>query len=177
MAEIREVVSENLQATIRRLLPSQRGFTEDLQASNVITPIIDITPSAEGSQLPVDLARAVSLDGATVYNVNGTTSTLISTPGFYRMIGCAANRVSATAVQAVNIIISDGTTTKRIWSLQTPLGLADEVVAQSYDLNVFLKTGDSLQIAASTDCTIRGSLSQIADVYGNIENPAGFAFQ
>ena len=49
MAEIVPVVSEALEAQIRDLLPSQRGFGEDLQASNVITPIIDLTAAAEGT--------------------------------------------------------------------------------------------------------------------------------
>ena len=51
MAQLISITSEALQATIRRLLPSQQGFGEDLQASNVITPVIDVTPTAEGLSL------------------------------------------------------------------------------------------------------------------------------
>ena len=61
MSQIIRITSEALQATVRRLLPSQQGFGEDLQASNVITPVIDLTPTAEGSQLPIDFARALGL--------------------------------------------------------------------------------------------------------------------
>ena len=50
--EITPITSEALQAVIRRLLPSQRGFGDDLQATNLITPIIDLTPTAEGSSIP-----------------------------------------------------------------------------------------------------------------------------
>ena len=53
MAQIINITSEALQATIRRLLPSQQGFGEDLQATNVVQPIIDLTPTAEGTVLPV----------------------------------------------------------------------------------------------------------------------------
>ena len=45
MAQLINLTSEALQATIRRLLPSQQGFGEDLQATNVVTPIIDLTPT------------------------------------------------------------------------------------------------------------------------------------
>ena len=51
MSQIIPIVSEALQATVRRLLPSQNGFGEDLQASNVIVPIVNLTPSAEGTEL------------------------------------------------------------------------------------------------------------------------------
>ena len=60
MAQITQITSEALQATIRRLLPSQQGFGEDLQASNVITPIIDLTPTAEGSSLSENLSTALA---------------------------------------------------------------------------------------------------------------------
>ena len=44
--EIITVNSEALQTQIRDLLPSQNGFGSELQASNVITPIIDLTAAA-----------------------------------------------------------------------------------------------------------------------------------
>ena len=56
--EIITVNSEELQSTIRDLLPSQSGFGSELQASNVITPIIDLTATAEGSVLRADICRA-----------------------------------------------------------------------------------------------------------------------
>ena len=55
MAQLISITSEALQATVRRLLPSQQGFGEDLQATTVVTPIIDLTPSAEGSETRQDL--------------------------------------------------------------------------------------------------------------------------
>ena len=54
--EIITVNSEALQATVRNLLPSQNGFGSELQASNIITPVIDLTPSAEGTVLRQDLS-------------------------------------------------------------------------------------------------------------------------
>ena len=59
--EIITVNSEALQEQIRDLLPSQNGFGSELQASNVITPIIDLTATAEGSSLGTDLQTACLL--------------------------------------------------------------------------------------------------------------------
>ena len=85
MAQITKVTSEALQSTIRRLLPSQQGFGEDLQASNVITPIIDLTETAEGSTLPSYLQTALTLTDATTFDVNNGSSTIINTPGFWQI--------------------------------------------------------------------------------------------
>ncbi len=87
MSQIISITSEALQATIRRLLPSQQGFGEDLQASNVILPVIDLTPTAEGSALPTDLARALALDSQTSFRVTNTSTSIVSTPGFHRVNG------------------------------------------------------------------------------------------
>ena len=82
MTQIINITSEALQATIRRLLPSQQGFGEDLQASNVITPIIDLTPTAEGSVVRQDLQTALAFGSQTAFDVGGATTTLANSPGF-----------------------------------------------------------------------------------------------
>ena len=56
--ELAQVTSNNLEATVRNLLPSVSGFGSRLGAQNVIVPIIDLTPTAEGSVLPVQLQTA-----------------------------------------------------------------------------------------------------------------------
>ena len=86
MAQITSITSEALQATIRRLLPSQQGFGEDLQATNVITPIIDLTPSAEGSEIRADLQRSFSFGSITSFGAKNQTAVIASTPGFYRTV-------------------------------------------------------------------------------------------
>ena len=86
MAQIIRITSEALQATIRRLLPSQQGFGEDLQASNVIQPIIDLTPSAEGSETRQDLQSALAFGSVTLFQVFNGSSTVINTPGFFRVL-------------------------------------------------------------------------------------------
>ena len=81
--EIITVNSEVLQTLIRDLLPSQNGFGSELQATNVIQPIIDLTASAEGSRLPVSMQQAFDF-GTTTATADGSTVTLINQTGFWR---------------------------------------------------------------------------------------------
>lgn len=175
MAQIRQVVSESLQATIRRLLPSQQGFTEDLQASNVITPIIDLTPTAEGSALPTDFARALAFGSQTVYSVQNTTTTIINTAGFYRVFGCcSAIGETSTGSGLSNFNLSDGLTTKKIWEMTSFADSLDTTFSMDYDFVVFLNAGDSLSITSNVNARNVGSTRQVADVSGNVVNPDGF---
>ena len=57
---ISSVTSEALQAKLRQLLPSQQGFGTDLSASDTIVPIIDLTASAEGSDVRQDLQTSLA---------------------------------------------------------------------------------------------------------------------
>ena len=104
MAQIASVVSEALQAKIRSLLPSQQGFTEDLQAQNVIVPIIDLTETASGSLLREDLQRA--WDFGTGYDqcFIGTT-TLVNTTGFWKvqMQAFLANNSSNARIKKMTV--------------------------------------------------------------------------
>ena len=85
--EIITVNSETLQTQIRDLLPSQNGFGSELQASNVITPIIDLTAAAEGSGLPFDLQEAIAFGSQTSFSqVGAGTTTIANSTGFYRVM-------------------------------------------------------------------------------------------
>lgn len=178
MAQIIRITSEALQATIRRLLPSQQGFGEDLQASNVIQPIIDLTPSAEGSETRQDLQTAFSFGSITSYEARNSTETIANTPGFYRVlagIGIVSDdndRVSA------EINITNGLATKKLIDVTCNVSTTKLAMSESLDFTVFLKAGETLQ-AVSSEATvyIRGSSWQIADVNGNFNNPSGFTPQ
>ena len=88
--EIITVNSETLQQQIRDLLPSQSGFGSELQASNVITPIIDLTATAEGSGLPRDLQNALAFGSNTSFSVQNATSTIIAQAGFWRVVATSS---------------------------------------------------------------------------------------
>lgn len=177
MPQIIQITSEAIQAQIRRLLPSQQGFGIDMEASSVITPIIDVTPAAEGSQLPVSYQQAVSFGDATNVFVDATTSTILSTPGFYRLTGNATVRVTSSGPRAARVQINDGSTTKTMWSLFANAGITGEIIVSPLDLIVYLRTGDSLVGFTDTSAVLSGSVRQVADVYGNLTNPSGFTFE
>ena len=172
MPQIRQVVSEALQSTVRRLLPSQQGFTEDLMATNVITPIIDLTPTAEGSQLPDYLQRALSFDDVTAFDVTNTTSTLINSTGFWQIELNAQNLRDNNCF----LTLSNGLSNKVIWKF----AITSAVTATSAGLGAYWKgvilltAGDSVTATASNATRIAGNYRQIADLQGNLVNPSGY---
>ena len=62
--------SQELEDKIRQLLPSQGGAGAgfDLSASTQIIPVIDVTESAEGSDVRADLQTALSFNSSTAFN-------------------------------------------------------------------------------------------------------------
>lgn len=178
MPQITPIVSEALQATVRRLLPSQAGFGDDLQATNLIQPIIDLTPTAEGSQLQQNLAEAWSLNGITAWVGTNTTVTIANTPGFYRVWGTAVCHTDSSTNKNALLDLTDGTTTKVLWKLQMHIRSTDLVTSQQFDQIVFLDTGESLRATSdSVNAQFNGSVRQVSDRYGNISNPSGFTFE
>jgi hypothetical protein len=178
LAEIVPVVSEALEAQVRSLLPSQRGFGEDLQASNVIMPIIDLTAAAEGSGVPVFLQQAQAFGSQTAFSATNTTVTVANSPGFYRITatsGCfAANGTTVTN----SIDITDGISTKRLFQHTVGGAGGQQGTSVPIDYVVFLTAGDSVSVTSSaTSSYIVGSSRQIADVNGNLVNPIGFTPQ
>ena len=165
--EIITVNSEDLQTTIRDLLPSQNGFGSELQATNVITPIIDLTATAEGSRLPFDIQSAASFGSNTTFSAAGGTSVLTSTPGWYRVIGTGS--VGAAGVN-VAFTMTDGLSTKTMWSFNTAIA---GQISTDFDLVFAVATGITLSAAAGGSCVIIGSFRQIYDSQGNAVNPVG----
>lgn len=175
MSQIISITSEALQATIRRLLPSQQGFGEDLQASNVIIPTIDLTPSAEGSEVRQDLQTALSFNSQTVMPTGTGTNDVITNTGFFRVFGMANCRTEPAANREVIFTLDTGLSTKNIWSLRVLQGNSDNLpFSQQFDFVVFLNAGEKLTQTVSSDCTVRGSTRQIATITGELVNPSGF---
>ena len=170
MAQITSITSEALQASIRKLLPSQQGFGEDLQASNVITPIIDLTSSAEGSLLAENLQTALDF-ASDDFNVSNTTTTIVNTPGFFRVIGTVTSQNDPADFL---FQLSDGSTHKNVYG-GTTNGTGFEGFGFQYDFVVFLRAGDELKAKTTDSLTqLRGCTRQIATVNGVLINPLGF---
>ena len=171
MAEIVPVVSETLEAQVRDLLPSQRGFGEDLQASNVITPIIDLTSAAEGTQTPQFLQTALAFGSQTAFLATNSTVVVANSPGFYRVFGVSSIRAAGNANTTLQL--SDGLSTKVIWRHYS----AGQTNIE-FDFVVFLGSGESISAITNTaDSYLAGSSRQVADVNGKLVNPSGFTPQ
>jgi hypothetical protein len=178
MAQIINITSEELQATIRRLLPSQQGFGEDLQASNVIMPVIDVTATAEGTQLPSYLQKAISVTDLNNVSVNNGTTTIINTPGFWLLNFAISSNLKNASAENVEIKVSDGISTKQIAKWEKVVNdSVDQISQYQYSEVVYLRTGDSVDVTAGARSSVVGYYRQVATVNGVLINPTGFTFE
>lgn len=173
--EIITVNSEALQTTIRDLLPSQNGFGSELQASNVITPIIDLTPSAEGSVLRSDLQSALAFGSQTSFDVENTTTNIITGTGFFRIIGTFTGRGNSTTSNTQGFIqMTDGSSTKIVYGTETANSAVNSDIFTTFDFTVFVDSGVTVQILCGSVMRAIGSTRQIATGDGTLVNPNGF---
>jgi len=178
MAQITSITSESLQAQIRNLLPSQQGFGEDLQASNVIVPTIDLTAAAQGTTTPISMQQAIAFGSQTAFSVTSSSSVVANTPGFYRLIGGAGFDPDGSDGHIASITMSDGLSTKTVWSAEVKASADGGSTTLNVDYIFFLRAGDSLSVDSNTlRGSFKGSVRQIADVNGNLVNPSGFTPQ
>ena len=163
-----------LEDKINQLLPSQGGSGAgvDLSASTTIIPIVDLTESAEGSNLRVDLQTAISHGSADPFSVQNTTTTIINTTGYYRVFGAVSSNNNNAGSHSALFQLTDGFTNKIIWQVLNPNVTNEGTIAINFDFIVFLAAGDSLSASSSTaESFIIGSTRQIADINGNLVNP------
>ena len=173
LPEVITVNSEELQTVIRDLLPSQNGFGSELQATNVITPIIDLTPAAEGSSLAIDLARAVAFGSQTAFETAGVVNAIASSAGFYRVVGTYTQN-DPSGSHAGGFQMTDGFATKQVWAVVGP-GKNANVVSVPFDLVFWLVPGVTLNVFSdSAQGFMTGSIRQVADSSGNTINPSGY---
>ncbi len=169
------IKSDNLESKIRQLLPSQGGLGAgfDLSASTQIVPIVDLTESAEGSDVRPDLQTALSFDNITAFSVNGSTTTIVNNTGYYRVFGAMATLSNTSSSRTATFRLNDGASTKDIVIYTASAGTgSNSAIITPFDFNVFLKAGDFLQaITNNADTFLRGSTRQIADIDGNLINP------
>ena len=160
------VKSDNLEAKIRELLPSQGGLGagQDLSASTQIIPIVDLTESAEGSNLRTDLQTAFGLN-TEIDQINNTTTTIINTTGYYRLFGLYKS-IGTSNMNGI-IKITDGVTTKNIQSYSTLIS----GTTIPFDFNIFLDAGQSCEIECLANAVINVASRQIATIDGELVNP------
>lgn len=176
MAQEFIIKSEAIEDKINSLLPSQGGFQAgvDFSASTMVIPIIDLTETAEGSSLRVDLQTA--MDFATSFNsVTDTTTTLISTTGFFRVFGTSV--VGRDGDIYNKLFLDDGSSTKTVFqdsSIDSSVN-RETTTSVIFDFIVFLSAGISLKAETNeTRSTINVSTRQIASINGSLTNPLNF---
>jgi hypothetical protein len=173
---ISSVTSEALQLKLRQLLPSQQGFGTDLSASDTIIPIIDLTASAEGSDVRQDLQTALAFGSQTAFSASNSTVVLANTPGFWQITSAYSLFLNTTLTTNVDFDVTDGIATKQLLSFSsiTNATTSNSLVSTPLNFLIFLTSGDSLSVTASNFALCAGSYRQIADVNGDFVNPIGF---
>lgn len=167
MAQEFTINSSAIESKINQLLPSQGNFGAgvDFSASTMVIPIVDLTETAEGSNVRADLQTALSHNNVTSFGVRNTTTTLITTTGYFRVFG----NYASNGANVCQFLLDDGSTQKAIW---TGIGAATTDVSVNYDFIVLLKAGDSLVgFSSTTAAQVGGCTRQIADLAGNLINP------
>lgn len=168
------IKSDRLESKVRNLLPSQGGLGQgfDLSASTQIVPIVDLTESAEGSNIREDLQRSFSLDSITAFSVNNTTTTIINNTGYYRVFGYACSNNSGAGTNVVIFTLTDGVTSKRITEITNQSTTSVTNLAIPFDFMVYLEAGHSLTCQSSASGVFAiGNTRQIASIDGTLTNP------
>lgn len=161
------IKSQKLEDKVNQLLPSQGGFQAgvDLSASTTVIPIVDLTETAEGSDVRQDLQTALSLDSITAFNISNTTSTIISNTGYWRIRGVA----NLFGSGGITMSITDGITSK---DLVQYVSSASQFTITPFDFTIYLEAGHSFSINANTaSARCAGAVRQIADINGNLVDP------
>jgi len=170
------IVSEALQKDFRDNFPSQINSGRDLHVSDVIVPVVDFSTSTAISGLSVNLQEAFDFN-LTNTNVINTTTTLTSTPGFYRVLynGRLENQQNSANNKALEIFLDDSSSTKTVWAMFTMNSGDPEPTTYFGDIIVFLKTGVSLKGFSRSDrANLNVTIRQIADISGTLVNPDGY---
>lgn len=169
MAQEYFINDQTLEDKVRQLLPSQGGAGAgfDLSASTQIIPIIDLTESAEGSNVRQDLQVAGSLVRSDSFDVTATSTTIITTTGYWKIDYNASIKGLGSAIGG-SINITDGVTTKSIFVQNVPAGTDVSYCTQGV-VTAFLAAGQSINVfSSSANVRVCGSFRQIADIDGNL---------
>ena len=162
--------SSSLEQKVRELLPSQGGAGAgfDLSASTQIIPIIDLTESAESSNLREDLQKSYSFTSSTPFNVTGATNeTVITTTGYHRILG----QFIQFADNSQNFNLFDGASSKTIFDTTLGVSSVGGAFYIPYDFIIFLASGVSLRATSTNAAIITGVHRQVATITGELVDP------
>lgn len=164
--------SDTLESKVRQLLPSSggRGAGFDLSASTQIVPIVDLTESAEGSQVRADLQTAFSFNDITTFNLENASATLINNTGYFRVFGAFSFKSTSGVM---SFTLNDGVSDKELLRYDQDGTSNQATQLIPFDFTVFLAAGDILKGESSANnMFLRGVTKQIADINGNLTDPS-----
>lgn len=168
-----------LYAQFRQDFPAQagEGITSDLNYSDTIVPIVDMTDAAGEGTLPTYLQTATDFATDLVEVGTSASSTFITTPGFWN-VDIIASITGSSTNSSVSVKITDGVTTKTIFKMRgIGAGSTDSEYILEADKVVFVRAGDSVRVdMGSTSCRANITYRQVATVNGELINPLGFSF-
>ena len=171
MAQEFRINSSAIEQKINQLLPSQGGFGAgiDFSASTMVIPVVDLTETAEGSQVRQDLQTALSYNDITSFDVENTTTTILNTTGWYRVFGTwTINSSVAGQDHSVNFTLGNGVANKIIYEHRM-LANTEKSLSGSYDFLIFMAAGNEFKgFSQRLDCHLIGCTKQVADLAGNL---------
>ena len=170
MAEEFIIKSQAIEDKINQLLPSQGGFAAgvDFSASTMVMPIIDLTETAEGSQVRQDLQKAQSLIRTTQFSEQNGTTVVLNTTGYYEI--SYVSTILYGGIQINNSIqIEDDFTSKKVVNHLTRTSTTSVTSTTQGTIMVFLAAGNRLRVTSNSDNgVITGTAVQVADLSGNL---------
>lgn len=175
----KEAIEEDLNTNF----PSQGQGNPPLyySLSEVVVPTYSINNVAEGSTLSENLQTAWDFSTGSQNWANGGSGTLINNTGFWLIdVNCGFEATGSVDNAVSTLSISDGLSSKLIWSVQIKTGASfndNGVVTTENKFVVYLRSGDSVTYASSVAQNSRSIAwyRQIADINGNLTNPLGFS--
>jgi len=170
------IKSEAIESKINQLLPTQGGFAPgvDISASSMVVPIVDLTETAEGSNVRQDLQTAFGFSNVTSGTIQNTTSVIINTTGYYRVFGSMfQTSFGVSSAQSCFLFLSDGSVDKTLFLTRIGGNSSyNDSKIIPFDFNVFIKAGETLEgTSTALNNIIFHTTRQIADLDGNLVDP------
>ena len=168
-------VSEDFQRSYRNRFPSQTSSGRDLHVSDVVVLVVDFTPTASGTSLPIALRQARSTGTfRTQLTADVTNQDLITNTGFYSVsVNAQFSADDINGYYEINLF--DGSTSTIVASSYLILGNTTDGFAQvAENFYLFIPTGYKARVTFAEGTGV-GALSvfstQVADVNGNEQLP------
>lgn len=173
MAQEFFINSQNLEDQVRKLLPSQGGAGAgfDLSASTQIIPIIDLTESAEGSNIAQVLQTSSSFATENLVSSNNDVL-LVSNTGYYLLRPTFSMDGRGGGSTSARIYLDDGASEKDLWFQSISSGGTNNQLGQVFPFVAFISAGKTLRMATiGSNAILNVSFQQIASIDGTLVSP------